>query len=116
MLGIVEGCKAFEGVLLGMDVTIHTDHLNLLCKKLPSQRLIRWRLLLEEFHPKFVHVAGKDNDAADALSRLDITPKRFDEITWEKEKPRMRCVTDKATAKEMVTRNDQRRNPLWETA
>lgn len=90
MLGIVEGCKAFEGVLLGMDVTIHTDHLNLLYKKLPSQRLIRWRLLLEEFHPKFVHVAGKDNDAADALSRLEMKHNKFDEVSWEPVKPRMK--------------------------
>ena len=68
LLGIVEGFKAFEGILRGTHVTVHTDHLNLLYTKLPSQRMIRWRLLLEEFHPQFKHVAGIDNDAADALS------------------------------------------------
>ena len=28
LLGIVEGLKAFNGVVRGMDVTVHTDHLN----------------------------------------------------------------------------------------
>ena len=68
LLGIVEGFKAFEGILRGTEVTVHTDHMNLLYKSLPSQRMVRWRLLLEEFHPQFKHVAGVDNDAADALS------------------------------------------------
>ena len=30
LLGIVEGLKAFNGILHEMDVTVHTDHLNLL--------------------------------------------------------------------------------------
>ena len=68
LLGIVEGFKAFEGILRGTEVTVHTDHMNLLYKSLPSQRMVRWRLLLEEFHPQFKHVTGVDNDATDALS------------------------------------------------
>ena len=68
LLGIVEGMKAFEGILRGQDITVHTDHLNLLYSDMPSQRMVRWRLLMEEFHPTVVHVAGKDDDTADALS------------------------------------------------
>ena len=30
LLSIVEGLKVFEGVLRGVDLTVHTDHLNLL--------------------------------------------------------------------------------------
>ena len=41
LLGIVEGFKAFEGILRGTHVTVHTDHLNLLYTKLPSQQMIR---------------------------------------------------------------------------
>ena len=37
LLGIVEGMKAFEGVLFGQDITIHTDHLNILYAPTPSQ-------------------------------------------------------------------------------
>ena len=80
LLGIVEGFKAFEGILRGTEVTVHTDHMNLLYKSLPSQRMVRWRLLLEEFHPQFKHVAGVDNDAADALSRLDMVYKASDTV------------------------------------
>ena len=82
LLGIVKGLKAFAGVIPGQDLTVHTDHLNLLYNKLPSQRMTRWRLLLEEYHPKVVHIAGVDNDASDALSRLDITDKANDARVW----------------------------------
>ena len=39
LLGIVKGLKAFEGIVKGFVLTIHTDHLNLLYNKLPSQRM-----------------------------------------------------------------------------
>ena len=41
LLGLVEGLKAFKGIVWGYDITIHTDHLNLLYKKLPNQRMMR---------------------------------------------------------------------------
>ena len=100
LLGIVEGCKAFEGIIRGMDLTIHTDHLNLLYKSLPSQRMVRWRLMLEEFHPQIKHVAGIDNDAADALSRVDMKVKLFDSVEWEKPSPRMK-YSDETTPAEL---------------
>ena len=45
-----------------------------------SQRMVQWRLLMEEFYPTVIHVAGKDNDAADALSRLDIDDNGYDDM------------------------------------
>ena len=89
LIGIVEGLKAFAGVIRGQDLTVHTDHLNLLYNKLPSQQMTRWRLLLEEYHPKVVHIAGLENDAADALSRLDITDKANDARVWGEKSKRM---------------------------
>ena len=41
LLGIVEFFKAFEGILRGTDVTVHTDNMNLLYKSLPSQQMQR---------------------------------------------------------------------------
>ena len=41
LLGIVKEFKSFEGILRGMEVTVHTDHLNLLYKNLPSQRMVQ---------------------------------------------------------------------------
>ena len=32
---------------------------------------MRWRLILEKHNPKFIHIQGAENIAADALSRLD---------------------------------------------
>jgi hypothetical protein len=39
--------------------------------KLSNDRITRWRILLEEYGPKNVHIAGKNNIVADALSRLE---------------------------------------------
>ena len=46
LLSIVEVLKTFENILLGQDVVVHTDHLNLLYSKLASNRMIRWRHML----------------------------------------------------------------------
>jgi hypothetical protein len=43
----------------------------LLYEKSCSDRIIRWRLLLEEYAPTFTHINGVKNVVADALSRLD---------------------------------------------
>ena len=40
--------------------------------------MMRWRLLLEEFNPKVVHVSGPENEAADALLRLDMDDNEYD--------------------------------------
>jgi hypothetical protein len=71
LLSIVETLKKFRDVLLGQQVIVHTDHLNILYGKLSNARITRWRLLLEEYGPKYVHIAGKNNIVADALSRLE---------------------------------------------
>ena len=39
--------------------------------------------MLEEFHPKVLHVAGKENDAADTQSRLDTADNSNDELEWK---------------------------------
>ena len=71
LLSIVETLKEYRNILLGQKIIIHTDHQNILYNKMASDRIVRWRLLLEEFGPEFRHVAGKDNVIADALSRLE---------------------------------------------
>jgi transposase InsO family protein len=71
LLSIVETLKEFRNILFGQKIIIHTDHQNILYKKLSSDRIIRWRLLLEEYGPEYVHVKGTDNIVADALSRMD---------------------------------------------
>ena len=72
LLGIIKGIKAFKEMIKGFDLTIHTDHLNLLYKNLTNQQMIRWRLLMEEFHPFMKHIASNVNLSASALSHLEM--------------------------------------------
>ena len=73
--------------------------LNLLHSKLASQRLIRWRMLLEEFAPEVSHVEGEKNIAADALSRLEMEAKEEDLILSEESEERLQCAC--ATTKDI---------------
>ena len=87
LLSIVETLKEFRNILLGHDIVVHTDHKNIVYGNLSNDRIVRWRLLLEEFGPRYEHVAGADNIVADALSRLDFQHKEEDkreveEIRW----------------------------------
>jgi hypothetical protein len=57
-------------MLLGHKTVAWTDHKNLIHNDLRSERVMRWRLLMEECGPKMHCVKGPENAAADALSRL----------------------------------------------
>ena len=59
----------------GYDITIHTDHLNLLHKKLANQRILRWRLLLKDFNPTVKSTLLENNLLTDAISRLEMINK-----------------------------------------
>ena len=39
-----------------------------------TDRVYRWRLILEEYGPEIVYINGIDNMVADAISRLQYTP------------------------------------------
>ena len=71
LLSVVETLKEFKNILLGQRIIVHTDHMNIVYGHLSNDRIARWRLLLEEYGPTYVHVAGKSNVVADALSRMD---------------------------------------------
>ena len=74
LLSIVETLKEFKNILLGHRIVIHTDHKNLTCKNFNTERVMRWRLVLEEFGPELLYIKGEDNVVADALSRLPMLP------------------------------------------
>jgi len=73
LLAIVETLKEFKNILLGQQIIIFTDHKNLISENTQIEQVLRWRLLIEEFSPKFEHVAGHKNVVADALSRLELS-------------------------------------------
>ena len=78
LLSIVELLKEFKGMLLGFKVKVMTDHVNLTSNNLglDSDRVLRWRLLLNEFDVEIDYIKGVENTVADAISRLDYCPKK----------------------------------------
>ena len=73
LLAIVETLKEFKGMLWGQSIKVFTDHKNLTrdALGLTSDRVYRWRLLLEEYAPDIVYIKGVHNTVADAISRLE---------------------------------------------
>jgi len=63
--------KRIKNILLGQQITVFTDHKNLISENTQIEQVLRWRLLIEEFIPKLAHLAGH-TVVADALSRLDL--------------------------------------------
>ncbi|KAG7310106.1 hypothetical protein JYU34_004645 [Plutella xylostella] len=76
LVAIVWAVKYFRPYVYGRFFTIMTDHrplVYLFGMKDPSSRLLKFRLLLEEYDFKIIYIKGKDNVAADALSRICVT-------------------------------------------
>ena len=73
LLAIVETLKEFKGMLWGQRMKVYTDHKNLTrdALGLTSDRVYRWRLILEEYGPEIVYIKGIHNTIADAISRLE---------------------------------------------
>jgi hypothetical protein len=74
ILAIVETLKEFRTILLGQKIRVYTDHKNLTYANFNTDRVMRWRLILEEYGPELIYIKGTTNIVADALSRLTTTP------------------------------------------
>ena len=74
LLSIVETLKEFRNILLGHQIKVYTDHKNLTYKHFNTERVMRWRLILEEFGPELKYIKGENNVVSDALSRLEKSP------------------------------------------
>ncbi len=63
-------------MLWGQRIKVYTDHKNLTTEALglTSNRVYRWRLILEEYGPDIVYIKGAENTVADAISRREFNP------------------------------------------
>jgi hypothetical protein len=73
LLSIVETLKEFRMILLGHKIIVWSDHKNLIHNDLKSERVLRWRLLIEEYSPDIQYIKGPENIIADMLSRMPTT-------------------------------------------
>ena len=79
LLAICETLKEFRNILLGYEIRVYCDHKNLTYKNFNTERVMRWRLLIEEFGADLTYIKGEDNIVADALSRLELIPEKEQE-------------------------------------
>jgi len=85
LLSIVETLKEYHNILLGQAIKVFTDHKNLVYKHFNTERVMRWRVLLEEFRPQLAYIKGTNNIVADALSCLDISEEDFSQDVFNGE-------------------------------
>lgn len=71
VLSIIELFKEFCQLLYGAKIQVHTDHKNPTHTlfQFTTQQVLHWHLLLEDFNPQVIHIQGKKDVLADALSR-----------------------------------------------
>ena len=72
LLSIVETLKEFRNILHGQIIKVYTDHKNLTNKTFNTERVMRWRLILEEYRPELIYIPGNKNIFANTLSRLEL--------------------------------------------
>lgn len=76
LLAIYHSIIAFRPYLYGKHFTVYSDHkplVYLFAMKNPAAKLVRKRLELEEYEFDIIHIPGKNNILADALSRIPFS-------------------------------------------
>ena len=58
LLSIVVTLKEFRNILLGQQIKVYTDHKNLSYKTFHTERIMRLRLILEEYNAELIYIQG----------------------------------------------------------
>ena len=75
----METLKDFRILILVHRIILYTDHNNLTFEKFTTERVLRWRLILEEYGPEIKYIKGPDNDVANTLIRVLLINSRLTE-------------------------------------
>ena len=73
LLSVVANIKEFRNIILEHQITVYTDHKNLTNKMFNIERVMRWRIILEEFRPELKYIKGEKNVLANDLSRMNMS-------------------------------------------
>jgi RNase H-like domain found in reverse transcriptase/Reverse transcriptase (RNA-dependent DNA polymerase) len=77
ILSVVETLKEYRNMLYGCpNIHVHTDHKNNTFHRLQTQRVLCWRLFLEDNNVQFHYIKGENNSFADALSCLPFSERQ----------------------------------------
>ena len=68
LISIVETLKEFKTILLGQKLIIYSDHKSFTCKYLNIDRVLRWKLILEQYDQDIKYKKGEKNIVAGAIS------------------------------------------------
>ncbi len=93
LLSIVMVPTKFCTMLLGADLHIHTDHLNITTNNNTPNQVICWLNYIEQFNPYIHFIPDKDNIIANTLSQLN----RLEESVLSKDKQVLSSKTPSPT-------------------
>ena len=72
LFSIVASIKELRNIILGYHITVYTDHKNLTYNFLNTERVMHWRLILQDFGPELQYIKGENNIVVNALSCLKL--------------------------------------------
>lgn len=94
-LAIVETLKEFRSIFLGQKIVVWTNHQNLTYKTFNTERVMRWKMIAEQFGAELHYIQGKKNIVADIFSRIGLQPPLKSESNTEVlDKPPMRLLAE----------------------
>ena len=64
--------KEFRNILWGHQIVVYTYHKNIIYKKINTECVICWRLILDEFGPELKYIKSENNVVANIISYLEI--------------------------------------------